>query len=274
MKFSLSQISYLRLYPSFNFEDLKGFSNQYNIFCFDIVPSYMLGLNWDIRLINHDMKIYNEIDLFKSCFNSNSIQSLTYGLNLCLFNDLTNDDSFHIRIKALALLANKLKVNRFVLGSPNDKKIPDNYTAEVCKSNFLKNISFALEVFQKFCKEEFFLCIEHNTIQQGAELINTLNEFVYLLKIKNCYNLQLNLDSQCLFLEFGSYDLNSLIKNLSIDDIGFIQLGNDLFNTTSSSNLSKFLSLSECKKLNPCLEFSELFSKAQLLDAMDTLNLY
>jgi hypothetical protein len=212
--YSFSMINFVRQIDQWNFTAVAKILQPIGTQRLELVPSMLLGLEWDS--IN-DLENSDVLKIFTSLYQVTSIQSLTYGLDLILTDDIGANQAWQRRFKMLKLLGQTLSCHLFILGSPKQKKLDPG----------LGDLNAHQHQFQKNCMKmaellfpQGVLCLEHNPYQQGAEYCNTLAstlEVVVELQSNGCKNIGINLDTKCLLCEFGEdVHLASLLSDLDL----------------------------------------------------------
>lgn len=227
--YSFSMINLIQLFDGWNldkFESVLGIAQTRRI---ELVPSMILGSDWDLR---DDASTWSSLQVLKSRFEVTSIQSLTFGLNLQLTDDIGCHPSWQRRFRMLNQLGTMLSCHLYVLGSPGQKKlVADHGDSDAHQSRFADNC----RVMAALLAPRGVLCLEHNTLQQGAEYVNTLaaiHAVVAGLEASGCLNVGINLDTKCLLQEFGeNLHINELLADKSLASrIRTIQVSLDFLN--------------------------------------------
>jgi hypothetical protein len=272
MNVLISTISLIKIYEKLSMKDLEKFSIFTGCSNFELVPGYIFGANWDSNLLNNEMEILNAIQDLPNSIKFKSMQSITYGIDISLFDNLLENINFKNRVLALVKLTNELNINNLVLGSPAQKKNNPKVSPEMYKINFEKNINFISRSLPDFCS----LSLEHNTIKQGAEAINTLSTIKSVIINSNLSNVGINIDTQCLEDEFGSNFIFSNILNdyVIAERITSIQLCANIFNPNNRSNLIEIFNFAKTRDIAISLEFIGEMNSENLKDKFELCNNY
>ena len=232
---SLSLITLIKPLPKWDLQRLNAIMSRLHIKCIELAPSMVLGYNWDTQICSAESIEY--LNLLQKNYIITSIQSLTYGIDLNLGQPIRTRLGASRRFASLAKLGHLLGCNTFVLGSPGQKRLVlgcENSTKS--KNSFIDNCEWMASVLDP----SQTLCIEHNTIEQGAEFCNILSETIEVideLRSRGINNVGLNLDTKCLLYEFGeSLNIAELIRSYDLDKYtGSIQISLDFLPQSKES---------------------------------------
>lgn len=238
-------MSLVLFHEKFDEEKLNYFLKIADTNSLEIVPSFIFGSNWTNDFLNNEKIIYDLIFFIKKKYNVFSMQSLTYGLDICLCELQEKNKEWIRRIESIGLISKKLDFKNLVLGSPNQKfsRFGKSQTIDfIDKDNLIRNIDFLINNIP----QDVTLSLEHNTKSQGAKIINKYKEvleLVLLFKEKNNNNIGINLDTACILNEYENLD-NFFAENSDIKKhpISSIQIGNN-FLDIKDNNLKKISSL-------------------------------
>ena len=220
MEYSFSMINFVKIMPAWDWDYFNEIMSMTQTKCVELVPSMLLGSEWDDICFEKSNKYTSILDKFLSYYKVKSIQSLTYGLDINLAVNIAESAELKKRIKALGYLSKITGCSNFILGSPAQKKRDRGLsTSYDYSTNFLQNCRWIAEQLG----DGIMLSLEHNTVIQGAEYCNTLadiSEIVKVLRSKGVCNVGVNLDTKCLIDEFGpDLVISSLISSLGIEEI-------------------------------------------------------
>lgn len=248
---SFSMVNLINMMQEWDWAQFDKIMKQVGTRRVELVPGMLMGNGWD-RKMDKVSLCTDLLKRLKDSYTISSIQSLTYGLSINLFDDLSSDHDVIQRFRSLAFAGNLLNSKIFVLGSPGQKKLrsPDLDTGKL-KDQFVENCAFMTSILGL----RSVLSLEHNTLAQGAEFCNTLRditEVVLELKRIGIQNVGLNLDTKCLLDEFGNeanisqliiqYELRSIVKSIQVsydflrrpgcqarsDELALLELARDL----------------------------------------------
>ena len=266
---SFSMINLVKLMPSWDWDVFDQILAQTGLSSVELVPSLLLGPNWDKfpDLVTSDSCYL--LEKLTQRYKVGSIQSLTYGLDINLADDLRSHHGLARRLEGLVDIGHRTNCFLFILGSPGQKKQIFNHINQYnYKSNFIDNCAYILSTIGS----EFTLSLEHNTSFQGAEFCNTLGEIsevVQTLRERGFSNIGLNLDTKCLIDEMGpDFNLEQLLADESLKSlISSIQVGLDfLTRDCSHCKKDKDILFSFSRKHRVHLSFEEFgLSESQLL---------
>ena len=230
--YGFSMINCVRMMPSWDQVVFDRIMTRAQTKTIELVPSMILGNDWDQLLLNTYSELPSQLTNVLHKYKVSSIQSLTFGLDINLADPTLSLDT---RLQALCLLGQACNCSLFVLGSPAQKKIDSNLgTVEKHSSFFAANCALMARKLGHDC----ILALEHNTLQQGAQYCNTLNEMrnvVKVVKAKGIGNIGINLDTKCLIQELGTdVSLASLLQDQEISSyIVSVQVSNDFLSRES-----------------------------------------
>jgi sugar phosphate isomerase/epimerase len=203
LPYSFSMINLVKLMPEWSWDGFDQVMAQAGTNRVELVPSMLLGMDWDQQIEEENGPVQQALVRLMQRYKVGSIQSLTYGLQINLADQLINHPELHRRLKALRLLAKTTGCSVLILGSPGQKKQLDPAMNSVDhKQRFIDNCSWMARTLGPEAK----LSLEHNTIDQGAEYCNTLAEIIDVVKtlrLEGIANVGINLDTKCLIQEFG-----------------------------------------------------------------------
>ena len=245
MNYSFSMINYVKIEPKWQLDLFKALMIMAETEWVELVPSLLLGADWENTIHNPSGISRTILKEFLSNFTIKSIQSLTYGLNIELGEDVRENDLMIKRFEALKLLCELTNCSTLILGSPAQKKITKlSNSAKHCIDQFTLNCQYMTELIG----EKIILSLEHNTSTQGAEFANTLfdiTEIVRNLKGQGIKNIGINLDTKCLTQEYGeNVNLTAIIEELNIYDlITSIQISSDYLQRTAVTKTQDFKTL-------------------------------
>ena len=203
LPYSFSMINLVKLMPEWSWDSFDQVMGQAGTNRVELVPSMLLGIDWDQQIEEEDGPVQQALVRLLQRYKVGSIQSLTYGLQINLADQLVNHPELLRRLKALRVLARTTGCSVLILGSPGQKKHLDPAMGSVDhKQRFIDNCSWMARTLGP----EVTLSLEHNTIVQGAEYCNTLAEIIDVVKTlgeQGIANAGINLDTKCLIQEFG-----------------------------------------------------------------------
>jgi hypothetical protein len=217
--YSFSMVNLVKLMQDWNWSQYDRIMLRAGTNRTELVPGMLFGADWDYQ-IGESLGFTDALIRLTNAYTVSSIQSLTFGLDICLAEPLTENKEVVKRFQALACLGALLKCNVFVLGSPAHKKIrPLNASPISLRHHFMDNCRWMASVLGS----QSILSLEHNTATQGAEFCNTLKDIVDLIQELRQYgvlNIGLNLDTKCLMQEFGDdFNLSALIFDCGLRHI-------------------------------------------------------
>ena len=226
MPYSFSMINLVKLMPEWSWDGFDQVMDQAGTNRVELVPSMLLGMDWDQQIEEENGPVQQALVRLMQRYKVGSIQSLTYGLQINLADQLVNHPELLRRLKALGVLARSTGCSVLILGSPGQKKQLDPAMGSVDhKQRFIANCSWMARTLGS----EVILSLEHNTIGQGADYCNTLAEIVDVVKalrLEGIANVGVNLDTKCLMQEFGdnvhvgellaNHDLAGMITSIQI----------------------------------------------------------
>jgi hypothetical protein len=227
-QYSFSMVNLVKLMQKWDWDQFDKIMELAGTSHVELVPGMLLGSGWD-RQPDQAFACTTALQRLKDTYKVSSIQSLTYGLNVNLFGDLSSDHEVLQRFRSLACLGRLLNCKTFVLGSPGQKKLISlNVDPGRSKEQFVKNCALMSSVLG----HDSILSLEHNTIAQGAETCNTLRDMVDViseLKHLGIRNVCLNLDTKCLLDEFGiDVNISQLINRYELrTNVSSIQVSFD-----------------------------------------------
>lgn len=224
--YSFSMINLVKLMPEWSWDGFDQVMDQAGTNRVELVPSMLMGMDWDQQIEEENGPVQQALVRLMQRYKVGSIQSLTYGLQINLADQLVNHPELLRRLKALRVLARTTGCSVLILGSPGQKKQLDPAMGSVDhKQRFIDNCSWMARTLGFEVK----LSLEHNTIVQGAEYCNTLAEIIDVVKIlreQGIANAGINLDTKCLIQEFGddvhvgellaNHDLAGLITSIQV----------------------------------------------------------
>ena len=226
LPYSFSMINLVKLLPEWSWDGFDQVMDQAGTNRVELVPSMLLGMDWDQQIEEENGPVQQALVRLMQRYKVGSIQSLTYGLQINLADQLVNHLELLRRLKALRVLARTTGCSVLILGSPGQKKQLDPAMGSVDhKQRFIDNCSWMARTLGSEVK----LSLEHNTIVQGAEYCNTLAEIIDVVKMlreQGIANAGINLDTKCLIQEFGddvhvgellaNHDLAGLITSIQV----------------------------------------------------------
>jgi len=198
--YSFSMINLVNLIEASNFSEFAVIMARAGTKAVELVPSMLLGPDWDDC---DEITSLENLRALAASYQVSSIQSLTYGLNLSLTDDIMTSPYWQHRFKMLKRLGGFLSCRLFILGSPGQKKLRTDLGDEC---SHIRLFAQNCKMMARILGPEGFLCLEHNTLQQGAQYANTLAavlDVVVSLNALGCTNVGINLDTKCLLQEFG-----------------------------------------------------------------------
>lgn len=203
LPYSFSMINLVKLMPEWSWNGFDQVMDQAGTNRVELVPSMLLGIDWDQQIEEEDGPVQQALVRLMQRYKVGSIQSLTYGLQINLADQLVNHPELLRRLKALRVLARTTGCSVLILGSPGQKKQLDPAMGSVDhKQRFIDNCSWMARTLGS----ELILSLEHNTTAQGADYCNTLGDIVDVvrtLRRDGETNVGINLDTKCLIHEFG-----------------------------------------------------------------------
>lgn len=235
-RLSLCALSLLSKGVDFEVIRLEQFMSKFSSVGIDLAPSLILGERWDALGAEDWPTILSDIRE-KFVNRINSLQSLTYGLNISLGCDLTASEEFGRRLSALKVFSDLVSSECLMLGSPAHRTIPRGADRKKSQYQFEENIMYMSDCLGSHIR----INIENNTVAQGAEFCSTLSEVVGLVKrlrANGYVNVGLNLDLPSLKQELsGNFLLPALISPDIVELIGSVQVGSDflLDNSTTAA---------------------------------------
>lgn len=201
--YSFSMINLVKLMPKWSWDGFDQVMIQAGTTKVELVPSMLLGMDWDEQIERGDHAFQNALERFMQRYTVGSIQSLTYGLEINLADNLFNDPKLLKRMQNLGTLAKMTGCSVLILGSPGQKKLEVSaMSRDDSKRHFMANCSWMASILGP----GIVLSLEHNTKEQGAEVCNTIAEIISIvntLRSNRVTNIGLNLDTKCLIHEFG-----------------------------------------------------------------------
>jgi hypothetical protein len=226
LPYSFSMINLVKLMPEWSWDGFDQVMAQAGTNRVELVPSMLLGMDWDQQIEEENGSVQQALVRLMQRYKVGSIQSLTYGLQINLADQLVNHPELLRRLKALRVLARTTGCSVLILGSPGQKKQLDPAMNSVDhKQRFITNCSWMARTLGPGVN----LSLEHNTIAQGAEYCNTLAEIIDVVKTlraQGIANAGANLDTKCLIQEFGDevhvgelladHDLAGLITSIQV----------------------------------------------------------
>ena len=220
MPYSFSMINLVKLMPEWSWDGFDQVMDQAGTNRVELVPSMLLGMDWDQQIEEENGPVQQALVRLMQRYKVGSIQSLTYGLQINLADQLVNHPELLRRLKALRVLARTTGCSVLILGSPGQKKQLDPAMGSVDhKQRFIDNCSWMARTLGPEVK----LSLEHNTIVQGAEYCNTLAEIIDVVKTlreQGIANAGINLDTKCLIQEFGdNVHVGELLANYGLAEM-------------------------------------------------------
>lgn len=226
LPYSFSMINLVKLMPEWSWDGFDQVMDQAGTNRVELVPSMLLGMDWDQQIEEENGPVQQALVRLMQRYKVGSIQSLTYGLQINLADQLVNHLELLRRLKALRVLARTTGCSVLILGSPGQKKQLDpDMGSDDHKQRFIANCSWMARTLGSEVK----LSLEHNTIVQGAEYCNTLAEIIDVVKTlreQGIANAGINLDTKCLIQEFGddvhvgellaNHDLAGMITSIQV----------------------------------------------------------
>ena len=204
LPYSFSMINLVKLMPEWSWDAFDQVMDQAGTNRVELVPSMLLGIDWDQQIEEENGPAQQALVRLLQRYKVGSIQSLTYGLQINLADQLVNHPELLRRLKALRVLARTTGCSVLILGSPGQKKQLDPAMGSADhKQRFITNCSWMARTLGPGVN----LSLEHNTIAQGAEYCNTLAEIIDVVKTlraQGIANAGVNLDTKCLVQEFGN----------------------------------------------------------------------
>jgi hypothetical protein len=204
LPYSFSMINLVKLMPEWSWDAFDQVMVQAGTNRVELVPSMLLGIDWDQQIEEENGPAQQALVRLLQRYKVGSIQSLTYGLQINLADQLVNHPELLRRLKALRVLARTTGCSVLILGSPGQKKQLDPAMGSADhKQRFITNCSWMARTLGPGVN----LSLEHNTIAQGAEYCNTLAEIIDVVKTlraQGIANAGVNLDTKCLVQEFGN----------------------------------------------------------------------
>lgn len=213
-------INLVKLLPEWSWD---GFDQVMAQACTDrveLVPSMLLGMDWDQQIDGQYGPVQQALKRLMERYTVASIQSLTYGLQINLADQLINHPELLRRLKALGKIGKSAGCSVLILGSPGQKKqLNPAMSRADHKQKFIANCSWIASILGP----EFTLSLEHNTTVQGADYCNSLAEMVDAVKTirdDGVRNVGLNLDTKCLIHEFGeNVCVSKLLADPALSDL-------------------------------------------------------
>jgi hypothetical protein len=211
LAYSFSMINLVQLMPQWSWEKFDQVIAKAGTSSVELIPSMVLGFNWDQQLdaVNGPTRL--ALEQLQSRCSVGTIQSLTYGLDINLADDLSTHPGLLRRLQGLIKLGRATECHVFILGSPGQKKhVYPEVSKEEHKQRFVDTCHYIASILEP----KFVLSLEHNTLSQGAEFCNTLAdicEVVTTLRAQGVANVGLNLDTKCLIHEMG--------EDIQIEDV-------------------------------------------------------
>jgi hypothetical protein len=271
---SFSMINLVKLLPEWSW---NGFDQVMAQACTDrveLVPSMLLGMDWDQQIDGQYGAVHQAMERLMERYTVSSIQSLTYGLQINLADQLINHPELLRRLMALGLLAKSVGCSVLVLGSPGQKKqLNPAMSRADHKQKFIANCSWMASMLGP----ELTLSLEHNTTVQGADYCNSLAEMVNAVKAirdNGVRNVGLNLDTNCLIHEFGkNVCVGKLLASPELSDlITSIQVSYDFLSRNvphRADDHRKLVAFARVRAITPSLEEFGLLEN-QVYDFVDS----
>ena len=202
--YSFSMMNLVKLLPDWSWDGFDRVMAKAGTSRVELVPSMVLGVDWDQHIYAKGDPVQEQLQLLIKRYTVESIQSLTYGLQINLADQLINHPGLVNRLKGLGQLSKATGCSVLILGSPGQKKkLSRSMSSEDHKQRFIVNCGWMAKVIGP----ELMLSLEHNTRDQGAEYCNTLADIVEVVKTlrqAGTINVGINLDTKCLIHEFGA----------------------------------------------------------------------
>ena len=213
-------INLVKLMPEWSWDGFDQVMDQAGTNRVELVPSMLLGMDWDQQIEEENGPVQQALVRLMQRYKVGSIQSLTYGLQINLADQLVNHPELLRRLKALRVLARTTGCSVLILGSPGQKKQLNPAMGSVDhKQRFIANCSWMARTLGPEVK----LSLEHNTIVQGADYCNTLAEIIDVVKTlreQGIANAGINLDTKCLIQEFGdNVHVGELLANYGLAEM-------------------------------------------------------
>ena len=220
LPYSFSMINLVKLMPDWSWNGFDQLMSQAATNRVELVPSMVLGLDWDQHIEVQGGHVQLALEHLMQRCTVGSIQSLTYGLQINLADDLINHPGLLRRLQALAVLAKKTQCSVMILGSPGQKKKLETSISDTeHKQRYIANCSW----MGSMLGPKLILSLEHNTSAQGAEYCNTLGDIVDVvnaIRLGSTANVGINLDTKCLMHEFGTnVNVGELLANPELVDL-------------------------------------------------------
>jgi hypothetical protein len=226
LPYSFSMINLVKLMPEWSWDGFDQVMAQAGTNRVELVPSMLLGMDWDQHIEEENGPVQQALVRLMQRYKVGSIQSLTYGLQINLADQLVNHPELLRRLKALRVLARTTGCSVLILGSPGQKKQLD---PAMSSADHMQRFTANCTWMARTLGPEVILSLEHNTIDQGAEYCNALAQIIDVVKtlrLEGIANVGINLDSKCLIQEFGdnvrvgellaNHDLAGLITSIQI----------------------------------------------------------
>lgn len=220
LPYSFSMINLVKLLPEWSWDGFDQVMDQAGTNRVELVPSMLMGMDWDQQTEEENGPVQQALVRLMQRYKVGSIQSLTYGLQINLADQLVNHPELLRRLKALRVLARTTGCSVLILGSPGQKKHLDPAMGSVDhRQRFIANCSWMASTIGP----ELILSLEHNTREQGAEYCNTLADIadvVNTLRSNGRANIGINLDTKCLLQEFGdNVNVSEMLSRAELADL-------------------------------------------------------
>jgi hypothetical protein len=218
--YSFSMMNLVKLLAEWSWDGFDQLMSEVGTMRVEVVPSFCFGMDWDQKIEDQSTSVYKNLEYLRKHYTVGSIQSLTYGLDIQLADQLINHPGLLRRLQALKMLGTYTKCSVFILGSPAQKKLLDpSISNNEHKQHFMANCSWMASILGP----DLILSLEHNTREQGAEYCNTFADIVDIVSTLRCngvHNVGINLDTKCLIQEFGEYvRVGELLLEPSVSDL-------------------------------------------------------
>lgn len=219
-RYSFSMMNLVKLFAEWSWDRFEQVMSEVGTMRVEMVPSICLGMDWDQEIEDQTTTVYKNVKHLTKYYTVRSIQSLTYGLDIQLADQLINHPGLLRRLLALKMLGSYTECSVFILGSPAQKKLVDtSISNNEHKQRFMANCSWMANILGP----DFILSLEHNTSEQGAEYCNTFADIldvVTKLRRTGVPNVGINLDTKCLIQEFGEgVRVGQLLLEPSVSDL-------------------------------------------------------